>query len=318
MSALVVLRRGLAGAAILLSGCLLLASCSTGSGDTRSSSASGLEKEPSGAAAVPPSASGAGPGQDAASGVSAASGHARDTAALAPSGQSIIYTASLTFRATSVTTAAQRAIGIAELAGGYVASEHETSGGGHRRASVSLTLKIPVAAYRATLSRLSGPALGQRLAMQQRATDVTQQVADVNSLVTSQQDAISALQGLLKKAGSVGGLLQVQQQISTDESELNSLEAQQRALDHQTSYATVSMTLQSPKVAVRSAQAHHHSFLTGLTAGWRALRHATSWVLTAIGALLPFLIILALLGGLGYAGWRRYGRNRPRPTTPAA
>ena len=63
---------------------------------------------------------------------------------------------------------------------------------------------------------------------------MTQQVADVSSLVSSQQAAISALRGLLRHAANVGQLLQVQQQISADESSLESLQAQQRALDHET------------------------------------------------------------------------------------
>jgi hypothetical protein len=146
---------------------------------------------------------------------------------------------------------------------------------------------------------------------------VTEQVANVNSLVTSEQDAIAALQGLLRKAGSVAGLLQVQQQISNDESSLDSLQAQQRALDHETSYATVTMSLLSPKQHPAHKEPARHGFLGGLTAGWKALRHAAAWVATAFGAALPFLVILALLGAGGYAGWRRFGRNRARPT-PAA
>jgi hypothetical protein len=40
-------------------------------------------------------------------------------------------------------------------------------------------------------------------------------------------------------------------------------------------------------------------------------------VLTALGVLLPFLIALAVLAGLGYAVWRRYLRHRPgHPAEP--
>ena len=150
--------------------------------------------------------------------------------------------------------------------------------------------------------------------MQQQAADVTAQIADVNSLVTSEQDAIRALQGLLGRAGSVSGLLDVQEQISADESTLNSLLAQQRALDHETTYATVTMALVSPRPRHHAAAAGRHGFLAGLSAGWRALRHATAWVLTAAGAALPFLVVIVVLAGIGYAGWRRALRRRARPT----
>lgn len=239
------------------------------------------------------------------------------TAKLAPASQSIIYTATLIIRATNVTAAAKRAVSIVVAAGGYTAGEQAASArSGRTGRTVSLTLKVPVPAYQQVLGQLSSPALGKQLSMHQQATDVTQQVADVNSLVTSEQDAIAALQGLLKRAAGVSGLLQVQRQISRDESTLNSLLAQQRALDHETTYGTVTMTLVSPPRAVahKKKAVTRHSFVTGLAAGWRALRHATAWVLTALGAVLPFLVVVVILAGIGYAGRRRLARRRPGPT----
>jgi hypothetical protein len=199
-----------------------------------------------------------------------------------------------------------------------VAGEHQVSGSAGHGATVGLTLKIPVPSYQDALAQLSSSALGKQLSLRQQATDVTEQVADVGSLVTSEQDAIAALQGLLRKAGSVSGLLEVQQQISSDESDLNSLQAQQRALARETSYATVAMTLLSPQHAkMHTKQAARRGFLAGLSAGWRAFRHATAWVLTALGAAVPFLAIAALLAGAAYAGRRWLSRRRARPT-PAA
>ena len=248
------------------------------------------------------------------------------TAGLASISQSIIYTATMTLRSADVAAATRKITGIVAAAGGYTSDEHLVAGTrGKTGERVSVTLKIPVPAYQSVLSQLSSPALGKQISMQQQATDVTQQVANVNSLVASQEAAISALRGLLKRAASVSGLLQVQQQISGDESTLNSLLAQQRALDHETSYATVSMTLVSPvhKFAHKKVVARH-GFLAGLATGWRGLRHATAWVLTVLGAALPFLVVIALLGGIGYAGWRRFGRRKgsatggPTPAGPTA
>ena len=51
-----------------------------------------------------------------------------------------------------------------------------------------MELKIPVVSYPATLGQLSHR-LGTQLALQQQAQDVTQQVADVDSQVTSARAA---------------------------------------------------------------------------------------------------------------------------------
>jgi len=110
----------------------------------------------------------------------------------------------------------------------------------------------------------------------------------------------------------------VQQQISSDESDLNSLQAQQRALARQTSYATVSLTLLSPQhKAAHKQPASRRGFLAGLSAGWRAFGHAAAWVLTALGVALPFLVIVALLAAAGLGARRWLSRRRARPT-PAA
>jgi len=313
MTSTVLARRGALTGAVLISGCLLLSACGGNSSET--SAAAGVPTALRGNVHAPAAASATANGL---AGYGPAGQRAVQTAKLAPASQSIIYTASLTVRAANVTAAAQRAIGIVVAAGGYTADEHATAGThGPAGRMVSLTLKVPVPSYQAVLAQLSSRALGKQISMQQQATDVTQQVADVNSLVTSQEDAIAALQGLLKHAASVSGLLQVQRQISSDESTLNSLLAQQRALDHETAYATVTMMLVSPHRVAPRVKPARHNFVTGLAAGWRAFRHATAWVLTALGAALPFLIVIVVLASIGYAGRRRIVRlvrGRAGPT----
>ncbi len=310
MTRTVLARRGALSGAALISACLLLAACSSNGTNSAASY---------GAAAAPGIAAGSAEHADSATAPSGSFGPAGQpavqTAKLAPASQSIIYTANLAVRSSNVAAVAKRVIGIVVAAGGYTADEQATSASpGQAGRTVSLTLKIPVASYQAVLAQLSSPALGKQVAMQQQTTDVTQQVADVNSLVTSEQDAIAALQGLLKHAASVSGLLQVQRQISSDESRLNSLLAQQRALDHETTYATVTMNLMSPQRAARHAKPTRHGFAAGLAAGWRAFRRAAVWVLTAVGAVLPFLIVVVVLAGIGYAGRRRVVRLIRRGT----
>ena len=297
----------------LLSGCLVLCACSTG---VNGSGASAGVIHGAAAEAAPPQQQLSNEAVNGSAAVGPAGGSAAaQTARLAPLSQSIIYTASLTLRSPSATATAKRAVAIVSAAGGYTSAENATAGPARSGGTVMLTLKVPVAVYQQVLAELAAPRLGRQLALSQHATDVTQQVADVSSLVSSQQAAISALRGLLAHAANVGQLLQVQQQISADESSLESLQAQQRALDHETSYATIGMTLLSTAHRVAARKQHARTgFVTGLGSGWRALRHATAWVLTALGTVLPFLVIAVVLAGIGYAGRRRFSRRHTGPT----
>jgi hypothetical protein len=245
-------------------------------------------------------------------------GSAGTTARLAPAGD-IIYTAQLTIRAPSVSSATTRAAQIAAGAGGYVSDETTSSNPDHpAESTASVQLKIPVASYPATLSQLSA-GLGTQLALQQQAQDVTQQVADVNSQVTSDQAAIVQLRALLSHAGSVSGLLSVQNQINAEETSLESMLAQQRALSHETSYATVTLTILGPKAkpVVHRPKAPP-SLAGGLGAGWHALRVTLSWTLAFLGAVAPFVAIAVIAGYAIYRARRWMLRRKPasRPAAP--
>jgi len=297
----------------VLGGGMFLAGCSGSS--SSSSSASGTSaRSAAGSEALPATAAAAGvAGQNAAGGQPGSTG---TTARLAPAGD-IIYTAQLTIRAPSVSSATTRAAQIAAGAGGYVSDETTSANPDHpAESTASVQLKIPVASYPATLSQLS-TGLGTQLALRQQTQDVTQQVADVNSQVTSDQAAIAALRALLSHAGSVSGLLSVQNQINAEETSLESMLAQQRALSHETSYATVTLTILGPKAkpVVHRPKAPP-SLAGGLGAGWHALRVTVSWTLAILGAVAPFAVVAALAALLIYGG-RRWVIHR-RPKTPAA
>jgi Domain of unknown function (DUF4349) len=296
------------GAAALAGAGLLIAGCSTGGTPSAASAPRAAHAGPAFAGRAPlPAAKTAGSG-------TAANGQ---TARLLLSSQSIIYTASLTVRSRDVNAAASKAVRLVIDAGGYLAGEQASTVPGHPDlTTVSLTLKIPVPRYQAMITGLS--ALGKRTSLNQQAVDVTQQVADVGSRVTSEQAAITQLRALLKRAGSVSQLLLVQDQINSDESTLEALLAQQRALQRETSYGTVSLLLVSQRRPPVKHKKRATGFLAGLSGGWRAFAAAVRWLLTAIGAVLPFLIAVAVLAALGIAGRRRLLRRRARPSaTPS-
>jgi hypothetical protein len=235
-----------------------------------------------------------------------------------PASADIIYTAQLTVRAKDVPTAAAQATSLVDQVGGYVSSENATSDPDHpANATATIEFKIPVVAYQSTLASLSGGSLGDRLSLQQQAQDVTQQVADVNSQVASDEAAIAQLRALLKNAGSVGDLLQVQDQINTEEAALEGMEAQARALTHETSFATVTVTIVGPKAPVPQPKPKKAvpppGLVSGVTGGWHAFKLTIDWLLAILGAAAPFAASIALLAAL--ALWiRRRLRRAPAPT----
>lgn len=237
-------------------------------------------------------------------------------------GADVVYTASMTVQVGDVSRAAARAAALAGQAGGYVSAEDAAFRPARDgSSSAAIQMKIPVASYPATLRLLAG--LGTQTSLRQRADDVTAQVADTASRAASDRAAITELRTFLSRAGSIGALLNVQSQINQQESALEAMQAQQRALDHETAYATVSLTLTRPK-----PQPAHHTrhrakaaggFIGGIMAGWKALAAVVTGLLTVLGAVLPIGAACALAGYLGYRllrgrRWvRGPGRTRRAP-----
>ena len=306
-------RSRLAAAGLFLIIAVGAAGCS-GSSSSSASSPAGSAGVNAGPAAEPAAGALAG-GQNAPADAGSA-GSAASAAKLVPSGQQLIYTAQLTVRADSVNAAISRATSIITSAGGYVSAEDANTGQGQpSQASATVTFKIPVAVYRTTMASLTGGGLGTQLSLSQQAQDVTQQVADTNSQVASDEAAIGQLRALLKDAGSVSSLLSVQNQINAEESSLEAMLAQQSALDHETSYATVTLILEGPRAVVKpgTGSSAPPGLVAGLAHGWHAFVLTVSWVLTALGAMAPFLAAVIAVGALGWWARRRVLRRRQRP-----
>jgi Domain of unknown function (DUF4349) len=301
---------------VFLAGCSGSSASSSGPAEAPAAPGAAARAAPGAALAVP--APYAAAGRAAAGSAAAKSSSAGTRATLAPAGD-IIYTAQLTVRAASVAAAAARAARIAEGAGGYVSNETTSADPDHpSQATATVQLKIPVAGYPVTLGTLAG-SLGTQLSLQEQAQDVTEQVADVNSQVTSYEAAIAQLRALLSHAGSVDDLLNVQNQINDEESSLEALQAQQRALSHETTYATVTLTIVGPKAKlVAHPRQAPPSLAGGLGVGWHALRVTVSWILAFLGAVAPFAAVAALAGFVIYQGRRWLIRRRPAagPASP--
>jgi len=305
---------GLVAVAAMLGGAVFLAGCSASASSSAAGGTAAREALPSGQAmsgqamaaapaAVPSAASGLSVGQQGSKAVT--------TVQLAP-GSDIIYNAELTVRAQNVNSATSRATQIAEGTGGYISSENNSANPDHpSQATATITLKIPVTSYASILSELA-TSLGTQLSLQQQAQDVTEQVADVNSQVASFEAAIAQLRTLLSHAGSVNDLLNVQNQINQEETQLEALQAQQRALSHETTYATVTVTILGPKA---KAPVHHPkappSLGGGWKAGWRGLRIAVDWTLGFLGAVAPFAVVAAVVAFVIFRGRRWLLRRRP-------
>lgn len=231
--------------------------------------------------------------------------------------RSVIRIATIEVRVKDVLASASQVEGLAASAGGYVGGEQTAADPDHPTLSRAVvTLRVPATALPQLLIDVAH--LGALLAQDQSATDVTGQVIDVQARLQSQQASVNRIRALLAQAKTLGQVIEIEGELANREGALESLQGQAKDLADQTALATVTATFVGREAAAPVAPKPATGFGHGLSRGWDAFTSATTWLLTAVGAVLPFLLIAV---PLGWVGWgvlrrRRAGETVAPPLTP--
>jgi hypothetical protein len=177
--------------------------------------------------------------------------------------------------------------------GGSVDREDATNDRQGRIERSTLVLRVPVGSFD-TARRALGR-LGKVSSSNESEKDVTTEVIDTAERVQTLQNSLDRLQKFQRSAEDVGDLIRFEDQITSRQAELQSLKAQQSYLSSQTSMSTITLTLSRPGEEPPGAL-DDAGFVAGLRAGWHTLGSVLVVATTVVGALLPFLVVLALLG----------------------
>ncbi len=103
------------------------------------------------------------------------------------------------------------------------------------------------------------------------------------------------IENLLSRATKLGEVIAIESDLARRQADLDSLKSQQKWLQDQTTLSTITLSL--TRTTTRTAPATKaHGFLAGLDDGWHALGGVTVGLLTLVGVLLPFLVLVVLLG----------------------
>jgi hypothetical protein len=229
----------------------------------------------------------------------------------AETGRKVISTATLRVSTDDVATTKARAVSAVDGVGGFVYGEQADFSSS---AKVTLTFKVPPDRFDETLTALA--ALGTLQSQEIKTDDVTQKVVDLDARIAAAEASTARLRGLLDKAGTVVEVAAVEGELAKREAELESLRGQARTLARQTDLATVNLTV-SAAVATAGVQEAKDppGFADGLRGGWAAFVDTARWGSAVIGALLPFLVVVALIGlALRALIGRRRRRRAAAPT----
>ena len=141
--------------------------------------------------------------------------------------------------------------------------------------------------------------------------DVTAAAVDLRARIASARTSVERLTELMAKSGSVGDLIAAESALNERQAQLESYEQQLKQLDEQVAMSMISIQLTEQTAA---AEADPAGFGDGLLAGWNGLMASLNGLVVAVGFLLPWLGIAAIVLLVVWLMRRR--RRAVRTTTP--
>lgn len=181
-----------------------------------------------------------------------------------------------------------------------------------------LTLRVPTDRFDEAMQDLEDTAV--LVASSGNTQDVTTEVLDRDIRVQVQRRSIERISLLLEQATSIRDVVAIEAQLSQRQADLAVLEKEQRYLDDQTAMATVNVSIErtkEKKPAPAKKKDDDSGFLAGLDGGWHALKTFGVGLATVLGALLPWMVVAAVLSIPAVPLLRRYRRRAPAPTSAA-
>jgi hypothetical protein len=291
-------RAVLPGLGLLLSLLLVLAACSSGGGDSGAEPAA-----QSGALAEDAPAPENVTRQDLAQ-RSAADGFDTGATANTPAGnpapdipalqtRAVISTGTVTLQSKDVGQAKFDVQKVVDAHRGEISDEQTATDTDGRIDRSRLVIRVPSQFFDDVMTDLGKVA--ELRSAKRTSEDVTTQVIDIGVRVRAQEKSLERIELLLARAQNLRDIIAIESQLTRRQAELDSLKAQQAYLADQTALSTVTVFLERAEKAV-PAENDEAGFLAGFKQGWDALGQAATVLATGLGAVLPFLVLLILLG----------------------
>lgn len=220
----------------------------------------------------------------------------------------VIYKGSLTVRVEDAEAAADKALALADDAGGYLGKQDSQLEGDRQ---VDVTLRVPADAFDEVMAKVAK--LGTVQSRTVDSEDVTDQVVDLQGRLENARASSERLRALLAKAENIENIAALEDRLTQREAEIEQISGQLEVIGNDVKYATVRATF------TEKDQPQVSDDLPGpvqaLKAGGVAFITVVLGLLAALAFALPFLVV-AVVAWMGYRRWRRRHPKAERPVPP--
>ncbi len=223
----------------------------------------------------------------------------------------VVQTGTVWVEADDPIATARDLVAYVEGAGGRVDSRSESAASETQVAVSSLTVRVPADKVSATTEKLKE--LGRVTRMDLQAEDVTAAAQDLDARIHALELSVERMEALMTAATSTKELLEAEAELSSRQAALESLQSERARLQGRVSLSTLEVTISGPGTLQAESEESSGTFLSGLEAGWDALVTTISVTLVVLGAVLPWLLVVGLVGLAVLAVRRRRRRSAAAP-----
>lgn len=240
----------------------------------------------------------------------------KDAARVAP-GTSVIRTGTVSLEADDVEKARFDVRKVVDKYRGTVTEQETTTGDEGEMSTARLVVRVPSASFEDATRDLEEVAT--LLSSNTAGEDVSTEVIDVDARIRAQRASVSRVEALLDQATNLQQVISIERQLANRQADLDSLVARQKYLADQTALSTITVTVEQPEEDEPKKKDDDNGFASGLKDGWDSFVDGLVVALTVLGFLLPWLILVAVLGLPAWLALRRRAGRRPAaPPAPAA
>jgi hypothetical protein len=216
--------------------------------------------------------------------------------------QKIIRNGNMTLKVQELAAARKQVDSLVTALGGYIGNE--TYNQYDQGSQYFLVIRIPAANFDGLVVRLE-KGTGEVLSKDIGASDVTEEYVDLSIRLDNKVKFLDRYNELLKKAGTIKEMLEIEENIRKIEEEIESTKGRLRFLDNQVNYSTLNLTLTQEsgyKYKARHTGDFYERLKASLHTGWKGF---IGFILLML-KIWPFWI-------LAVAGWiifKRYKKRR--------
>lgn len=207
----------------------------------------------------------------------------------------IIRNADLRLETNSPEETQQKIATIAQSKNGFVIETNQTSSNVQTstRDIVNMTIRIPAEKFEEAVAEIR--ASGNRVIQENiKGQDVTEEFIDIEARLKTQRALEEQFLEIMKRATTVADTLNVQRELAEVRGEIEKIEGRKRFLESQASLSTIKIQLQTPTSLSANPTGFFYELKEAFSTGFNAALQIVLFLITAVIALLPFLLFIVL------------------------